>query len=116
MNIEEAREYCLSQKEAEESTPFGEDFLVMKIRGKMFAGINLEKKLLVLKCEATYAIELREEHEGIESAWHFNKTYWNQIWLDSEVNDELIKKLIVHSKEEVIKKMPKKVRDEYAKL
>ena len=116
MNIEETRDYCLSQKEAEECMPFGDDFLVMKIMGKMFAAINLEKKLLVLKCEPAYAIELRERYEGIEPAWHFNKTYWNQIWLDSDVDDLLTKKLIVHSKEEVIKKMPKKVREEYAKL
>ena len=31
MNIETAREYCLSKKAATEDTPFGEDFLVIRV-------------------------------------------------------------------------------------
>ena len=41
MNIETAREYCLSKKAATEDTPFGEDFLVIRVMGKMFLCINL---------------------------------------------------------------------------
>ena len=36
MNIETAREYCLSKKAATEDTPFGEDFLVIRVMGKIF--------------------------------------------------------------------------------
>lgn len=32
MNIETAREYCLSKKAATEDTPFGEDFLVIRVK------------------------------------------------------------------------------------
>lgn len=41
MDIETAREYCLSKKAATEDTPFGEDFLVIRVMGKMFLCINL---------------------------------------------------------------------------
>ena len=40
MNIETAREYCLSKKAATEDTPFGEDFLVIRVMGKMFLCIK----------------------------------------------------------------------------
>ena len=40
MNIETAREYCLSKKAATEDTPFGEDFLVIRVMGKMRPGIR----------------------------------------------------------------------------
>ena len=42
MNIEEVREYCLSLKNVTEGFPFGEDFLVFKVEGKMFACMRLD--------------------------------------------------------------------------
>lgn len=36
MNIETAREYCLSKKAATEDTPFGEDFLVIRVWERCF--------------------------------------------------------------------------------
>jgi predicted DNA-binding protein (MmcQ/YjbR family) len=41
MNIEDFRSYCLSKPDATEGTPFGEDNLVFKVRGKMFALASL---------------------------------------------------------------------------
>jgi hypothetical protein len=41
MNIEDFRAYCLSKPDATEGTPFGEDNLVFKVRGKMFALASL---------------------------------------------------------------------------
>ncbi len=37
MDLEQFREYCLRKSSATESTPFGEDVLVFKVGGKMFA-------------------------------------------------------------------------------
>lgn len=111
MNIEEIREYCLSKKAATEGFPFDEETLVIKVLGKMFAVIDLETaNKLVLKCNAEYAMELREQYQAIEAAWHFNKKYWNQIFLDGDVTDSMICRLIDHSYDEVIKKLPKKER------
>ncbi len=36
MNVEDLREYCLSLPNVEESFPFDDETLVMKIGGKMF--------------------------------------------------------------------------------
>ena len=112
MNIEEIREYCLSKKGAAEGFPFDEETLVLKVKGKMFAVIDLETaNKLVLKCHANYALELREQYQAIETAWHFNKKYWNQIYFDRDVPDTLIYELIDHSYEEVYKKIPRKVKE-----
>ena len=105
MNIETAREYCLSKKAATEDTPFGEDFLVIRVMGKMFLCINLNTPdRITMKCDPEYALELRD------------KKYWNQVLLDSDADDKLIKHLIDHSYEEVIKKFTKKMRNEYEAL
>lgn len=114
MNIETAREYCLSKKAATECLPFDEYSLVLKVMDKMFALIDLEKaNSITLKCDPEYAIELRERYSAIEGAYHFNKKYWNQIRFESDVDDRLIEKLIDHSIEEVLKKFTKKHRTEY---
>ena len=110
MNIESVREYCLSKKGATEEFPFDDETLVFKVVGKMFACMPLEKAdLLILKCDADYAIELRDAHSAIEPAWHFNKKYWNQHRC-SELSEELLIHLIDHSYDEVIKKMTRKQR------
>jgi len=37
MNIETLREYCISKKNVTEGFPFGDDTLVFKVNGKIFA-------------------------------------------------------------------------------
>ena len=82
MNIEEARQYCLSLKNVTEGLPFGDDFLVFKV----------------------------EDFSAVEPAWHFNKKYWNTIFLDRDMNREDICHWIKHSYREVIAKLPKKIK------
>ncbi len=117
MNIEEAREYCISLKGATEGFPFDESTLVFKVMGKMFALADLDSAdYISLKCEPNYALELREHYSAITAAYHMNKKHWNSVLLNGDANDELIKKLITHSYEEVIKKFTKKMRNEYDQL
>ena len=116
MNIERAREYCLTKKLSEECFPFDETTLVFKVMGKMFAVLMLDKPdMIVLKCDAEYALELREHYNAVEPAFHFNKKYWNQIYFNVDVDDELLMKLIDHSLYEVVKKFTKKMREEYCR-
>lgn len=120
MNIEEAREACLSMKGAKETFPFGDDVLVYKVMDKMFAYMGLDSKdgefWLNVKCDPEKAVELREHYTGIRPGYHSNKKYWNTIVLESDVSDSLICQLIQHSVDEVIKKLPKVKREEYSKL
>ena len=115
MNIEELREYCLSVKNATEDMPFEDDLLVFRVFGKWFAVVPLNEVELKInvKCDAAKAIDLREQYNCVEAAWHFNKKYWNSILLNRDMNDETVKYWINHSVEEVVKKLPKKIQTEY---
>ena len=117
MNIEEYREYCLSIKGATESFPFGENTLVYKIMDKMFtfAPVNPTDGRVWAdsKCDSTKSTELIELYNGIAFGPFSDKKHWITIYLESDVPDSLIKELINHSIEEVIKNLPKKKQQEY---
>ncbi|MBR3897599.1 MAG: MmcQ/YjbR family DNA-binding protein [Bacteroidaceae bacterium] len=113
MDIESAREYCLSLPQTTEDFPFDETTLVFRIGGKIFAMMDLENtEWFVLKCQPEYAIELRERHPEIVPAWHMNKKHWNQLNLFGNLPDNLVQSLIRHSYNEVVKKMPRKLKSE----
>lgn len=119
MNIEDLREFCLSVKGAGESFPFFDDrILVFKVMGKMFAYVNIEPKDAIfrvsMKCDPDKSVDLRERYEGIVNGQHTKTLTWNSIYLESDVPDDLIKELILHSVDEVIRKLPKKQQAEYA--
>ena len=112
MNIESCRESCLCNPLATEDTPFDETTLVIRVMNKIFACLDMERPdLVVLKCEPSYAIELRDRYSAVEGAWHWNKKYWNQIYFHGDVDDSLLCSLIDHSYNEVVKKMPKKTQE-----
>jgi len=118
MNIEELRDFCISVKGAEESFPFLKNtILVFKVMGKMFAYVDLEPKdgifRVDVKCDPERSIELREKYNGIQGGTHTRDLSWNTIYLSSDLSSELIKELIVHSVDEVIRKLPKKKQEEY---
>ena len=117
MNIEDLHLHCASLKGVKESFPFDDVCLVMKVCDKMFALIPLDEPELqiFLKCDPEKAVELREEYSCVVPAYHFNKKYWNTIYLNRELSDDEVKSWIRHSIDEVMKKLPKKVRDEYYK-
>ena len=120
MNIEEYREYCLSIKGATESFPLGENTLVYKIMDKMFTFAPLNPKdgqfWADTKCDSTKSTELMELYNGIAFGPFSDKKHWITIYLESDVPDSLIKELINHSIEEVIKKLPKKKQQEYRSI
>jgi len=120
MNIEELREHCLSINGCSESTPFLSDYIVaFKVMGKMFAFFSLEPKegqfFVYMKCDPERSVELRERYIGITRSMH-DTLLWNAVYLESDVPDPLIKELIDHAVEEVIKKLPKSKREEYRRL
>lgn len=113
MNIEDFREYCIAKTAVTEEFPFDEVTLVFKVAGKMFALTGLDKDFSInLKCDPERAIELREEHPAIQPGWHMNKKHWNTVYVDGSLKDDLLKELIDHSYELVVKSLSKKVREE----
>lgn len=111
MNTEEFRNLCLSMPYVTEDTPFDESTVVFRLKGKIFACIPTDQPMIVvLKCDASLALDLRDRYPSVEGAWHWNKKYWNQIFLDGSVPDELLGNLIRHAYNEVRNKLPQKQR------
>jgi len=112
MDIEEIRDYCLARADVTEGFPFGDDPLVFKVGGKIFALLNLGVEMrLSLKCDPEKAIELRERYPAVIPGYHLNKANWNTIYLDKGVNSRLIKEWIDHSYELIFESLPGKIRE-----
>lgn len=98
MSIEEIRNYCLSLPYVEETMPFDDTTIVYKVGGKWFAVTDLEQNdKVVVKCDPDLAIELRDRHEEITAAWHFNKRHWNAISLRGDLAASFIREQIYNS-------------------
>lgn len=99
MNIEIFREYCLSKPETTEGTPFGEDTLVFKVAGKIFAitGLNEVEFKVNLKCDPEKALDLREAYDEVQPGYHMNKQHWNTVHFEGQIPNKLLYELIDHS-------------------
>ncbi len=113
MDIESFRTYCLAKKGVEETFPFGEETLVFKVMGKIFAitGLDSVRFTVNLKCDPEWAPELREQHEEIQPGYHMNKKHWNTVDFEGSLNGSFLRELIDHSYDLVVKSLPKKERD-----
>jgi predicted DNA-binding protein (MmcQ/YjbR family) len=113
MDIVSFREYCLSKPNVTESLPFDENTLVFKLNGKMFALTGIDPgESCNLKCDPERAEDLRSQFQAVNPGFHMNKKHWNTILLQSDVNDTLLKELVDHSYELVLKKFSKKIQKE----
>lgn len=122
MHVEQLRDFCIAKKGVTEHFPFDEVTLVFKVMNKMFALSSLDKwekgeESINLKCDPEKAIVLREEFEGINPGWHMNKRLWNTVTINNaDVSDDLLRKLINHSYELVVKRLTKKAQKELENL
>ena len=115
MDIIDLREYILSLPLVEECQPFGDDAVVYKVGGRMFACCVLEyAERVAVKCQPDRAIVLRDEYlSAITPAWHFNKRHWNDIYFE-QLPRKVVEREIRHSYLTVIREnvTPKALREE----
>ena len=100
--------------------PFGDDVMVYKVMGKMFALIGVEDnpRRLNLKCEPNDAIAYRDIYENVIAGYHMNKKHWNTIYFDKDdsMPNKVIKDMIIDSYDLVISKLTKKQKEELKAL
>src|SRR5439155_605419 len=103
------REYCLSKSRTTEGTPFGPDVVVFKVGGKMFALASLDNvpTTVNLKCDPDLALELRDRYEQVRPGYHMNKKHWNTVEIEGGIPDFELRKMIDHSYQLVIERLPK---------
>lgn len=115
MDIVDLREYILSLPLVEECQPFGDDAVVYKVGGRMFACCVLPyAERVAVKCQPDRAVVLRDEYlSTITPAWHFNKKHWNDIYFE-QLPREVVEREIRHSYLTVIREnvTPRALRNE----
>lgn len=105
MSIEDIHNYCIGLPYVTETMPFDDTTIVYKVGGKWFAVTDLETHdKVVVKCDPDIAIELRDRHEEVTPAWHFNKRHWNAISLCGDLAESFIYEQIRNSYMLVINK------------
>lgn len=90
---------------------------MFKVMGKMYALTGVDTFVSInLKCNPERALELRESNPGVQPGWHMNKTHWNTVSTQGEVDDALLKDLIDHSYDLISASLTKKLREELKAL
>lgn len=115
MEAADVIEYCLQKYGVTESFPFGPETLVCKVSDKIFAIFSLDGDTLRvnLKCDPTWALELREEWPEISPGYHMNKKHWNTIDLEGSLPSSLIIKMVDHSYDRIVAGLPATTRSSF---
>jgi len=115
MSRDDVLAYCGSLPESIDSQPFGDEVVVFKVAGKMFAIVGLEEPPVVtLKCDPELALELRDRYAAVRPGYHTNKRHWNTVDLDGTLHADEIQEMIDHSYERVVAGLPRKERERLA--
>ena len=111
-------EYCLKKNEAYEDYPFGDDVLCIRLKGKIFAQFFYLKgqPKVTLKCEPDFGDFMKTQYPGaVTRGWHCPpnmQPYFITVALDSFIPHAEIMPIIDHAYIAVLKKLPRKLRDE----
>ena len=118
MNKHEIELFLSKQQGSEASFPFGPEALVYKVMGKMFALVSQQDEPLrvTLKCEPLNAEVLVSEFDSVLPGYYMNKKHWVTISLSGEVNDAMLKDLMVNSYALVVSKLKKIEKEQLAQL
>lgn len=97
---------------ATEDMPFGPDYVVFRIGGKIFCGLSLVLGNVVqLKWNPEEFDAVIDKYSYVRQAWHWHKRHMIQFDLDEAlIQDEAIKDLIDRSFEYVRGRLPKKTK------
>ena len=107
-----------SQPGAWPSYPFGEQWLVFKVKDKLFAVVaEREGRLSVnLKCDPAEAQMLRDIFPEVVAGYHMNKRHWNTVYMDGELPEGEIARMVENSWALVVKGLKKADREAVALL
>lgn len=113
MSVEEVREYCLSLPGTEEAMPYGEDWVVFRIGGKIYLHIWLKAPIptIAVKLLPERGEELREEYNAFSPAYHLCKKHWNDIFIEGTFPNNMIEEWIKESYDLVKSMLPKRVQE-----
>ncbi len=92
--------------------PFGPEYEVFKVQGKVFMLMTEVhgRPVVVLKAEPEDAEALREGHSDITSGYHMNKRHWITLAPGDSINETLVEELVADSYRLVVNNLPRSRR------
>jgi predicted DNA-binding protein (MmcQ/YjbR family) len=95
--------------EAQLEHPFGPDWEVFKVGGKVFMLMTEVpgRPVVILKAEPDDAHALREQNSHITPGYHMNKKHWITLEDGEGVDKELVEELVTDSYQLVVSHLPK---------
>ncbi|MGW0424562.1 MmcQ/YjbR family DNA-binding protein [Streptomyces sp. NPDC003015] len=89
--------------------PFGPDWEVYKVRGKVFMLMTEVpgRPVVILKSDPGEAKALREENGDITPGYHMNKKHWITLEGGEGIDEALLKELVTESYRLVVAQLPK---------
>ena len=109
---ERAAERAQELPGAELTHPFGEDWDVYKVRGKVFmlhTAVTGEP-IVILKAAPADGRSLREAYQDITPGYHMNKKHWITLHPGGELDAAFVDDLVTESYLLVVEKLPKRQR------
>jgi predicted DNA-binding protein (MmcQ/YjbR family) len=112
MDYKRIRKQLLQLPEAVEDFPFGPDFAVMKVRGKIFATLGINEGLvhMNLKCDPDEALALRDIFAAVKPGYHMNKRHWNTVVVDGSIPAGEVQRMMENSWRLVVAGLPRRNR------
>ena len=113
MDIEQARLFALSLPSATEDMPFGPDWVVFRVGGKVFMHLQLDapEPRVAVKLPPEVGMELRERYGAVRPAYHMNKRHWNSVRVTGDLPDSLLRTWIRDSYDLVVSGLPRRIRE-----
>lgn len=97
---------------AELTHPFGFDWDVYKVRGKVFMLLTdvTGEPIVTVKADPADSQALREQYECITTAYHMNKRHWITLHPSEDLPAQLVDDLVVESYLLVVEGLPRAKR------
>ncbi|MFI1507984.1 MmcQ/YjbR family DNA-binding protein [Streptomyces sp. NPDC020597] len=94
---------------AELGHPFGLDWEVFKVRGKVFMLMTEVpgRPVVILKADPGEALALREQYSHITAGYHMNKKHWITLEGGEGVDRKLVDELVTDSYRLVVARLPR---------
>jgi predicted DNA-binding protein (MmcQ/YjbR family) len=90
------KRYCGQKPGSYPDSPFGEESLVFKVCGRIFAALHVEESpvKITLKTDPELAGLLRQTYPAVRPARYFDKRYWSAVTCDGALPEDELLELI----------------------
>lgn len=107
---EQAKKVALELPFAEHCWPFGPEYDVFKVGGKIFMlmGVARGRAHVSLKADPEKSLLNQAIYRSLEPGYHLNKKHWISLYAGDDITPELVTDLVLDSWHLVVDKLPKR--------